>query len=117
MDLLHAPPSGFDGIANTFAMAKLLPTTQRLDVKIGLVHDGVLFAAGRLHGYRQVNFFADHLRAQRWYEHLLGGDGDMHDCDMLFSHPADHAREDEDPSFIRRAPVELWPAGKQHAGR
>jgi len=115
MELLHTAPPGFDGIANAFAMAKLLPTTHRLDVKIGLVHDGVLFAVGRLEGYRQVNFFADHVREHGWNEHLLGGDEEMQGCDMLFSHPADHANDD-DPSFIRRTPVELWPAAaKRHA--
>ena len=113
MDLLHDAPPGFDGIAKAFAMAKLLPTTHRMDVKIGLVRDGVLFAEGRLDGFRQVNFFADHVRAQGWREHLLGDDADMHGCDMLFSHPADFAAQD-DPSFIRRAPVELWPSGTQH---
>jgi hypothetical protein len=34
MELLHDAPLGFDGIAKTFAMAKLLPTTHRMDVKI-----------------------------------------------------------------------------------
>jgi hypothetical protein len=116
MDLLHDAPPGFDGITNAFAMAKLLPTTHRMDVKIGLVRDGVLFAEGRLDGFRQVNFFADHLRGQGWHEHLLGGDTEMHGCDMLFSHPADFAPPD-DPSFIRRTPVELWPSGTQHADR
>jgi len=114
MDLLHDAPPGFDGIANAFAMAKLLPTSHQMDVKIGLVYDGVLFALGRLDGYRQVNFFADHVRKHGWHEHLLGGDGDMRDCDMLFSHPADVAVAD-DPSFIRRTPVELWPAVPSHA--
>jgi hypothetical protein len=113
MDLLHEAPGGFDGIANAFAMARLLPTSHRMDVKIGLMHQGVLFAVGRLDGYRQVNFFADHVRAQGWHEHLLGGDADMHGCDMLFAHPADAAAPEEDPSFIRRAPVELWPAATE----
>ncbi|MEJ8840620.1 hypothetical protein [Ramlibacter sp. AN1133] len=116
MDLLHDAPPGFDGIANAFAMAKLLPTTHRMDVKIGLLRDGVLFAIGRLDGYRQVNFFADHVRELGWQEHLLGGDADMQGCDMLFSHPADAAQAD-DPSFIRRPPVELWPSGTSHADR
>jgi hypothetical protein len=117
MDILHEPPPGFEGIANAFAMAKLLPTTHRMGVTIGLARDGVLFASGRLEGYRQVNFFADHVREQGWYEHLLGGEADMHGCDMLFSHPADAPRREEDPSFIRRAPVELWPTGTHHANR
>ena len=114
MDLLHAAPPGFDGIAKAFAMAKLLPTTHHMDVKIGLVRDGVLFATGRLDGYRQVNFFSDHVREHGWHEHLLGGPADMHGCDMLFAHPADTARE-EDPSFIRRQAVELWPGSTTHA--
>jgi hypothetical protein len=113
MDFLHDAPAGFDGITNAFAMAKLLPTTHKMDVKIGLMRDGVLFAIGRLDGYRQVNFFADHVRELGWQEHLLGGEADMHGCDMLFSHPADLTRDD-DPSFIRRSPVELWP-GTSHA--
>jgi hypothetical protein len=116
MDLLHDAPPGFDGIANAFAMAKLLPTSHQMDVKIGLVHDGVLFAVGRLDGYRQVNYFAEHVRELGWHEHLLGGDADMRGCDMLFSHPADVALPD-DPSFIRRTPVELWPSGSRHADR
>lgn len=113
MELLHEASPGFDSVANAFAMAKLLPTTHRMDVRIGLVREGVLFATGRLDGHRQVSFFAEHLRAQGWHEHLLGGETDMQGCDMLFAHPADSARED-DPSFIRRAPVELWPAGIPH---
>jgi hypothetical protein len=116
MDLLNDAPPGFDGIAKAFAMAKLLPTTHRMDVRIGLMCDGVLFAVGRLDGYRQVNFFADHVRHQGWSEHLLGAEGDMQDCDMLFSHPADFSRQD-DPSFIRRPAVELWPSGTRHADR
>jgi len=114
MDLLHDAPPGYDGIANAFSMAKLLPSTHRMDVKIGLLRDGVLFACGRLDGYRQVNFFADHVRKLGWREHLLGGDADMHGCDMLFSHPADAGASD-DPSFIRRAPMELWPSGSNCA--
>ena len=117
MELLHDAPPGFDGIAKAFAMAKLLPTTHRMDVKIGLVRDGVLFALGRLDGFRQVNFFADHVRKAGWKESLLGGDDDMHDCDMLFTHPDSARREDDDPSFIRRPAVELWPAGSHHADR
>jgi hypothetical protein len=110
MELLHDVPPGFDSIANAFAMAKLLPTTHHMQVKIGLMRDGVLIATGQLDGYRQVNYFADHVREMGWYEHLLGGDTDMQGCDMLFAHPADAPREEEDPSFIRRAPVELWPS-------
>lgn len=114
MDLLHEPPAGFDGIAKVFAMAKLLPTTHRLNVQIGLVHQGVLFARGHLDGYRQVSFFSEHVRKQGWREHLLGGDDEMFGCDMLFSHPADPGdADDDDPSFIRRTPVELWGT---HAG-
>jgi len=116
MELLHDAPLGLDGIAKTFAMAKLLPTTHRMDVKIGLVREGVLFAVGRLDGYRQVNFFADHVRREGWRECLLGGDEDMHGCDMLFVHPAG-AESQEDPSFIRHAAVELWPAASRHVDR
>lgn len=114
MELLHPPPEGFEPVAKAFAMAKLLPTTHRMNLQIGLMHDGVLFARGRLDGYRQVHFFSGHLRESGWNEHLLGGDQEMFGCDMLFSHPAD-AVQDDDPSFIRRAPMELWPAGSTHA--
>ena len=115
MDLLNEAPPGFDGIANAFAMAKLLPTTHKMNLTIGLVRDGVLVATGKLDGYRQVNYFCDHVRELGWREHLLGGEQDMHGCDMLFSHPADRPVAEEDPSFIRRSPVELWPSGSQHA--
>jgi len=114
MDLLHEPPPGFDGIAKAFAMAKHLPTTHRMGVKIGLVLDGELFATGTLDGYRQVNLFAEHVRGLGWREHLLGGDDDMRGCDMLFSHPSG-THDDADPSFIRRPAVELWPARSEHA--
>lgn len=110
MDLLHDTPPGFEGIAKAFAMARHLPTTHRLNVRVGLVRDGILFATGSLDGYRQVTFFADHLRQQGWHEHLLGGDEDMHGCDMAFSCPAAVAQADADPSFIRHTPVQLWPA-------
>lgn len=115
MEVLHEPPPGFAGIAKAFAMARQLPTTHQLNVRIGLVHDGVLVATGRLDGYRQVTLFADHLRGQGWQEHLLGGGGDMHGCDMLFSIAARVQQDETDPSFIRRTPVELWPAGVGHA--
>jgi hypothetical protein len=114
MDLLQDPPSGFEAVAKAFAMAKLLPTTHSLNLRIGLARDGALFAVGRLDGHRQVSFFREHLRDTGWYEHLLGGDDEMHGCDMLFSHPQDRVLENsEDPSFIRRTPVELWGT---HAG-
>jgi hypothetical protein len=103
MDILHEPPPGFEGIANAFAMAKLLPTTHQMGVTIGLVRDGVLFAY--------------HVREQGWYEHLLGGETEMHGCEMLFTHPSDVRRRDEDPSFIRRTAVELWPSGSHRADR
>ena len=115
MDLLKEAPPGFDGIAKAFAMAKLLPTTHRLNVQIGLVQDGVLFARGQLDGQRQVSFFSEHVRELGWREHLLGGDDEMFGCDMLFSHPSDRAAQDGDPSFIRRPAVQLWPAGSPHA--
>lgn len=114
MDLLHEAPPGFDAIARAFAMAKHLPTTHRMNLKIGLVFDGALLAQGQLDGYRQVSFFSEHLRQAGWQEHLLGGEVDMRGCDMLFSHPAD-AQADSDPSFIRRPAVELWPAHGHHA--
>src|SRR3954454_23423411 len=105
MDILHEAPPGFDEVAKAFAMAKLLPTTHQMDVKIGLLRDGALFATGRLDGYRQVNFFAEHVRQLGWQEHLLGGDVEMRGCDMLFAHPADRPQADDDPSFIRRPAV------------
>lgn len=115
MELLKDAPPGYEGIAKAFAMAKLLPTSHQANVHIGLVHNGVLFARGRLDGYRQVSFFTEHVRDLGWHEHLLGGDEDMLGCDMLFSHPADHGQPEDDPSFIRRPAVELWPARSNHA--
>lgn len=117
MNLLQEPPAGFAGIAKAFAMARHLPTTHQLGVQIGLLRDGVLFARGQLDGYRQVSFFADHMRQVGWRELLLGGDEEMHGCDMVFADPASgHPPPPEaDPSFIRRPAVELWPARDQHA--
>lgn len=109
MELLHEPPAGFDDIARAFAMASHLPSTYRLGLCIGLVRTGALFARGYLDGHRQVSLFADHLRKLGWREHLLGGDQEMFGCDMLFSHPTDQPDQDDDPSFIRRPAVELWP--------
>ena len=110
MELLKDPPTAFEGVARLFEMARLLPSTHRMDLRIGLAHDGALFAHANLDGYRQVNFLAEHLRDHGWREHLLGGDDEMFGCDMLFSWPTERTRaDDEDPSFIRRAPVELWP--------
>lgn len=117
MDLLREAPPGYDGIARAFAMARHLPTTHRIDVKIGLLRDDVLVATGQLEGYRQINFFSDHVRELGWQERLLGGDEDMHGCDMLFTHPGEGAQATEDPSFIRRTPIELWPARSSHAER
>ena len=114
MELLDDPPAGFEAVAKAFAMAKLVPTTHRMDLQIGLARDGVLIARCRLDGSRQVRFFCDHLRQHGWREHLLGGATEMFGCDMLFSHPAGRD-QDDDPSFIRRTPVELWPARSPHA--
>lgn len=114
MELLKEPPAGYEAVAKAFAMARHLPTTHRLDVQIGLVHGGQLFARAQLDGYRQVTFFSEHIRGLGWREHLLGGDEEMFGCDMVFSHPGGEApADDSDPSFIRRPPVELW--GTQHA--
>ncbi|MDB5750228.1 MAG: hypothetical protein JWP65_649 [Ramlibacter sp.] len=107
MNLLQDPPAGFDSVARAFAMARHIPSTNRLGLQLGLVSDGILFAQGELDGYRQVAFFSEHVRDLGYREHLLGSDDDMFGCDMLFSHPADH--EQRDPSFIRRSPVQLWP--------
>ena len=62
-----------------------------------------------LDGYRQVTFFSEHLRELGCREHLLGSDDDMLGCDMLFSLPVGPQDADGDPSFIRRAAVQLWP--------
>lgn len=109
MELLQDPPSGYDAAAKAFEMARLLPCTHQMDLQIGLSRGGELVATGRLDGYRQVSLFSANLRDLGWREHLLGSDVDMHGCDMLFSHPDDHAGgRSDDPSFIRRAPVQLW---------
>lgn len=108
MNLLQDPPAGFGTVARAFAMARHVPATKRLGLQVGLVRNGVLFARGELDGYRQVALFSEHVRDLGYREHLLGGDDDMFGCDMIFSHPADH--RNDDPSFIRRSPVELWPA-------
>ena len=117
MELLLDPPAAYPGIAKAFAMAKHLPTTHRHHVQVGLAYRGVLFARGTLDGYRQVSFFAEHVRDLGWQEHLLGGSAEMFDCDMLFSAPEPGTLRDDDPSFIRRPPVELWPARGSHAER
>jgi hypothetical protein len=117
MKLLQDAPPGFEAIRKTFAMAQNLPSTHQLKLQIGLAQEGALFAVGRLDGHRQVSFFSEHLRALGWQEHLLGGDTDMQGCDMLFSGPAQPAHGNgEDPSFIRRPEVELWPVRGVHAG-
>jgi hypothetical protein len=110
MELLKDPPPAFEGVARLFDMARLLPATHRMNLRVGLSHEGALFAQGTLDGYRQVNFLADHLRDLGWREHLLGGEDDMFGCDMLFSWPGPRPAE-EDPSFIRHPASELWPAG------
>jgi len=108
MELLKEPPPAFDSAARLFDMARLLPASRRLDVRIGLACGGKLFAHCNLDGYRQVTFLAEHLRRQGWREHLLGAGDEMFDCDMLFSWPSGVAGQDEDPSFIRRAAVNLY---------
>jgi len=108
MELLKDPPPTFDGVARIFEMARHLPSSRRLALRIGMACEGALFARGTLEGYRQVNFLADHLRDLGWREHLLGGDDDMFGCDMLFSAPGGTPECVDDPSFIRRPAVELW---------
>jgi hypothetical protein len=111
MDLLHEAPAGYDGIARAFAMAKHLPTSHHANLQVGLVYRGILFARGTLDGHRQVSYFSEHLHDLGWHEHLLGGEHDMFGCDMLFSHAGGpEPVAEEDPSFIRRPAMELWPA-------
>ena len=112
MELLKDPPPSFEGVGRLFEMARHLPTTHHLDLRIGLAYDGALFAQGSFDGYRQVHYVAEHLRDLGWREHLLGGKDDMFGCDMLFSWPGERTRdEDSDPSFIRRPAMELWGGG------
>ncbi|MBK6006249.1 hypothetical protein JJB11_09125 [Ramlibacter ginsenosidimutans] len=114
MEMLKDPPAAFRGIAQLFDMAQRLPASGRADLLIGLSCAGELFARGVLHGYRQVKFFAEYLRSHGWHEHLLGGDADMLGCDMLFAAPEAAPQDDEDPSFIRRAAMQLWPSEAEH---
>jgi hypothetical protein len=110
MNLLHEPPPAFDGITKAFAMAKHLPTTKKLAVKVGLARDGVLVGVGELDGYRQVTFFSEHMRDLGYQERLLGGEDEMFGCDILFTiEPQTAGAADDDPSFIRRPAAELWP--------
>ena len=109
MELLKEAPPAFEGVGRLFEMARHLPASKNLHLRIGLACDGVLFAHGFLDGFRQVNFLADHLRDSGWREHLLGGDDEMFGCDMLFSWAGPVRKDDdEDPSFIRRPAVQLW---------
>ena len=108
MELLQDPPPGFDVVSNAYAMARHLPCTHKLNLKVGLARAGVIIATGRLDGYRQVSFFSEHLRGLGWQEELLGSDQEMHGCDLLFTQPADRAAAQDDPSFIRRPSVQLW---------
>ena len=109
MNLLQEPPEGFENVTKAFAMARQIPASQRLAMKIGLARDGALFAVGELDGHRQISFFKEHMRDLGYREHLLGGGDEMFGCDMLFSpRPADEPA-DSDPSFIRRPAVQLWP--------
>jgi hypothetical protein len=114
MEMLKDPPAAFRGIAQLFEMARQLPASRRANLRIGLSCAGELFAFGVLDGYRQVNFFAEHLRSHGWHEHLLGGDADMLGCDMLFAAPDAPSADDSDPSFIRRAAMQLWPVEAEH---
>ena len=111
MHLLQDPPPGYEGIARAFAMARQLPNSHRLGVTLGLARDGMLVARGELDGYRQVSFFRHHMLGLGWQEHLLGSDDEMFGCDMLFSLPPQRAVVEDEPSFIRRPAVQLWPAG------
>lgn len=97
-------------MAHAFAMARHLPPTAHAPrLQVGLVVEGTLVARGELDAYGQVPFFAEHLRGLGWREHLLGEDDEVFDCDLLFSLDAAHAESgDDDPSFIRRATMELW---------
>src|SRR5437870_5722565 len=106
MELLQEPPPAYDSAARLFEMAKLLPASRRLDLRIGLACGGKLFAQCTLDGYRQVNFLSEHLRNQGWREHLLGAGDEMFGCDMLFYWPS--ISGNEDPSFIRRPAVDLY---------
>lgn len=114
MEMLKDPPAAFRGIAQLYEMARQLPASHRANLRIGLSCAGELFARGVLHGYRQVSLFAGNLRSHGWHEHLLGGDTDMLGCDMLFAAPAVATPDDDDPSFIRRAAMQLWPAEAEH---
>jgi hypothetical protein len=120
----EAPPH-FEGVRKAFAMARNLPASRSLGLQVGLLADGELFAMGQLEGYRQVTFLSEYLRDRGWQEYLLGGDQDMHGCDLLFSLPEDAERKlrlasttgmrnADEPSFIRRAPMELWPVKETH---
>jgi hypothetical protein len=118
MKLLREAPTDIEGVRKAFAMARNMPASQALALQVGLACEGELFATGELDGYRQVSFLSEYLRDRGWQEHLLGGDAEMHGCDMLFSLPPEEARKlsrheaaaraPADPSFIRRTPMELW---------
>lgn len=115
MNLLHDPPSGFDGVAKAFAMARQLPPRAgAAPLQVGLVFEGALLARGALDPYTQLPLFGEHLRGLGWREHLLGEDDEVFGCDLLFSLEPALAHADDDPSFIRRTPIQLW--GDQHAG-
>jgi hypothetical protein len=109
VELFQDPPPGFEAIIKAFAMARQLPATHRLNVRIGLAHEGALLARDVLDGYRQVTLLCEQLHELGWHERLRDTGEDLLGCDMLFSHAA-AGRDDEDPSFIRRTAVQLWPA-------
>jgi hypothetical protein len=107
MKLLHDAPPGFDRVTKAYVMARHLPSTHRLRLRVGVVHGDRLVAEGRLDGYRQAAFLSDHLKDLGYEERLLGAADAMFGCDMVFARAQED--EDTDPSFIRVSPTQLWP--------
>jgi hypothetical protein len=94
MNVLHDPPAASMASPRP-SHGAADPTTHRLGLQIGLVCDGTCTpVATSMATARSPS--SSHLRGLGYHEHLLGGDDDMHGCDMLFSHSTRH--EEPNPS-------------------
>jgi hypothetical protein len=109
MKLLGPTPAGFAPVDRAFAQAHAVPTAHRVRLRVGLVWQDELVAVDQLDSYRQAAFLAQRLSELGYAELLLGTPPQMHGCDVVFQGPVARDDGDEpDPSFIRRAPVQLW---------
>jgi len=102
----HAGPDAA-AVARAFQMATGLPTSERVQLRVGVLSaDGTMIATGILRGFEQAGFLRDQLQIVGFAEFVPPRAIDLLGCDLLLKQI--HDPDGQAPDLLRPE-GSLWP--------